>query len=311
MTSIAGQPLIHWIIQRLQKIGAPLVLATTDRAEDEALVGVARKCGVECYRHKGDPGDVVGRMAAAAERYPGTKFYLRALGDMPFVSWELVQRAAHILERNNGDVFLWYAQPDCWPLYGCREFFHHIKILQLTNQYARGEQREHPDLWLNQNRDKVKIIYHEPPATTYFRPNLRLEVDYPQDIELVRAVAEKGPGMLAPVKDVVQFLDKNDTIARLNWGCVEKTGPSVSYASDLKRRWFALMKGKPVYKWDGGYWEPDDSEDSPKFCTNGSCFVGWGMRRTGQIKTKEGHIIEGSAWISCPCGAGLFTRERF
>jgi len=49
--------------------------------------------------------------------------------------------------------------------------------------------REHTDLYYHDNRKLFKTIYHEPPQPTYFR-NYRTEIDYPQDLEMVRAIAK-------------------------------------------------------------------------------------------------------------------------
>jgi hypothetical protein len=250
-------------------------------------------------------------MAAVVRQKPAATHVMRALGDCPFLELSLVNRASHVLDRHQKDWLIWYTQPDVNPIYGTRELPISKAAFLRIDQSAKGDEREHLDLWFNRNRSRFKILYHEPPPTVYFRQQYRLEVDYPDDLKLVEAIATRGPGMQSQLKDIIVWLDQNEWAAKLNWGCVEKTGPLTSYGNGLKREWFKGMKGQMVYAWDGHIWEPSDREDSPKFCQSGRCLVGWGERREGQVRTIEGHILKGAAWLNCQCGAGQFTRERF
>lgn len=310
LAPIAGKPFLAHIIERVRPLPGELVIATTIDPCDDPIAALCQSLRVECYRHTGPVNDVVGRMAAVVAQKPRTTHVLRLLGDSPFPEVSLMSRALIMLDRIGAEIMLWYTQPDAIPLYGSRELPMARSAFDKISRLARGDEREHVDLYFNRNRAGFKLLYHEPPTSIYFRPLLRLEVDWPEDLRLVEAIA-KGPGMQASLKEIVQWLDRNDGVARLNWGKVEKTGPLVSYGSSLKREWFKLMRGKPVYRWDGGYWNPNDTDDSPLFCNSGQCLVGWGLPQKGQIRTAEGHLVDGRAWLNCQCGAGRFTRERF
>ena len=83
LAAIAGQTILEHCLRRLMFAGvAPVVLATTDRPEDQALAAVAQHLGASVFR--GDADDVLGRFVAAAEAFD-FDHVVRATGDNPGV----------------------------------------------------------------------------------------------------------------------------------------------------------------------------------------------------------------------------------
>jgi spore coat polysaccharide biosynthesis protein SpsF len=83
LAAIAGQTILEHCLRRLMFAGvAPVVLATTDRPEDQALAAVAQDLGAFVFR--GDADDVLGRFVAAAEAFDFDHI-VRATGDNPGV----------------------------------------------------------------------------------------------------------------------------------------------------------------------------------------------------------------------------------
>jgi len=306
LAEVEGLPLIYWIGTRLKDTeNAQVVIATTTSPDDDPLVEIAEAKYMPIYRHP-DPDDVVGRMTAALELYgEGAKYIFRALGDSPFIATEILDEAIKTLEATKSDAFLWMLPPEVLPVYGAREFPYSIAGWHKINRNAKGEEREHVDMWFSRNRNRFKIAYHDPPDSVYFR-TYRLEVDWPEDLELVRRVA-KEVGMLAPLSEINRYIDNNPDVARLNIKQVEKTGPTISYNYRERRAWFKLMQGVPVVAWDGSIWDAPDEKATPIFCSSGKCLVGYGWE--GELHTKEGHRIKGFSRISCSCGTGKVWRS--
>lgn len=168
---------------------------------------------------------------------------------------------------------------------------------------ARGAEREHPDLWLNRNRQQFSITYHATPGNIYFQHphRMRLEVDWPEDLSLVRAVATQGPGMLAPLQDIIIWLNKNELILAKNRGRVERTGPTVSYDKKVMDEWSALMRGKPTYTWKNELIQDNglNPRAKPVYCAVCSREIGKGEE--GMLYYKDAIIVEGT--VICPgCG---------
>ena len=297
MAEVAGRPLVTWIIERLQQIGQ-VVVATTTLTDDDVLAATCQAEGVPVYR--GATDDVVGRMEAARVMYaPEAKFVLRAMGDCPFMAQELITRAVEVMRKTNADAFLWALTPSILPLYGCREFPY---SLSAWAQIVKNSQtREHVDQYFHDNRHRFQIAYHEAPTeNAYFRP-YRLEVDYAEDLAVVRGIAQEV-SLLAPVSQIVTWLDQHQKVAMLNRLQVEKTGPSC-YNYQTRRSWMALMKGQPIIGWDNKVWQPPSDKAVPIFCKAGQCILGF-SDGNGILHTKIGRIA-GNAALDCACGNGL------
>jgi len=305
VADVVGKPLIWWIVKRLlQTKNSLVVLATTQQKEDDILEDIARTANVQCYRHP-NPDDVIGRVTSVVNMFPDTGYVLRALGDCPFISPEILDEAVNTLEIASAEAFAWMLPAETMPVYGSREFPYTIKAWKKIERNAKSGQREHVDMWYNHNRHLFKIVYHEPPPSSYFRL-YRLEVDWPEDLELIRHIA-RDVGMLSPVPEINRYLDEHPDIAATNIERHEITGPTVSYNYKLRRSWYRMMQGQPVYDWEGNIWKSPDAKSIPVFCNSGLCLLGYGHE--GQLYTKEGHVIKGYSRLTCNCGAGKIWRS--
>lgn len=300
VAEVCGEPLAYWIAMRLKPVGE-VVLATTEHVADDPLEEVARKADVPCYR--GSVEDVIGRMEKARMMYaPRAEYVLRALGDCPFMSAELVNRATTVMDRREGEAFQWHLAPNCHPVYGAREFPYHIDAWRRI--VRNSGQREHVDMYFHEHRDTFNIVYHETPPAVYFR-EYRLEVDWAEDLAMVRAVAEEQ-GMLAPLDHIIGCLDTHPEIAGINRHRTEITGLSVSYNYQTQRDWMRVMEGKPVVCWNDLLWLPPSDKATPVFCQSGQCLLGFALN--GVLYTKNARI-RGEAHIQCSCGSGKFWHE--
>lgn len=298
MIEVAHRPMLYWITRRLQRIGN-VVIATTALAEDNAIELLAYDIGVACYR--GSTSNVVERMDYAYKRFfPEARYIQRGFGDCPFMAAELIDRSLIVMDRYHKDTFAWALEPSVIPVYGSYNFpYGRDAWERVVAEATTPRYQEHVDLYFFEHRDQFDTAYHEPPPSVYLR-SYRLEVDYPQDMELVRKIAQEA-GMLATVPAIIRYLDANNDIAQLNAECVERTGPSrLSY--QVKRDWMRAMRGRPIVGWDNNLWSPPGGNSKPVFCSSGKCFIG--HARNGILYTRSA-TIEGEARIDCACGSGL------
>jgi spore coat polysaccharide biosynthesis protein SpsF len=307
MADVEGKPLLWWIIKRLQQVDETVVIATTDREHDDPVVDLSKDLDIPCYC--GDKDDVVTRVDKAVKKFaPDASLVMRGLGDCPFVSAELVTRATDVLIRTQKEAFVWHVPPDITQrmVYGSRELPISRSGWERIVKNAQGDEREHTDLWFHRNREKFDIVYHEAPDSTYFR-DYRLEVDWEEDLELVRAIAKRYD-MLAPLSNIVRFLDESHDIVMLNRERVERTGLTASYDYTQKRQWLRLMRGVPVVAWDDTVWQPPDEKAQPIFCDSGQCLLGYGWGGV-LYRKKTGDRVRGRAYLDCRCGAGRVWNE--
>ncbi len=298
MATVGGKPLLYWILKRLEPLQSRVVVAITHHHLDDQIEIFATKLGYPVIRHQA--GDLVGTMAAAMDLYPEEKFVQRVLGDCPFLETTLVERAIEVLSITGAEVFLWHQAPHLWPVYGAREFPYRRSAWEKIIAGAKGDELEHPDLYFNRNRRQFDIVYHHPPGDVYYRhpQRMRLEVDYPDDIVMIEHVAQ-AVGMLAPLRDVVQYLDKADRVRTINASCVEKTGPAISYSYTDQRNWAQLMASQPFYTWANEWIKPMTKGGDPVYCL---CGYKLGDTSNGYFY-QSASLLMGVGVVLCPaCG---------
>lgn len=316
VADVCGTPLLAWTIRRLthsatgiSKPGTTIV-ATTDGKEDDEVEAVARTVGVMAYRHAGDPNDVVGRVHAVVAAVPSARWVFVALADCPFLDTGLVRRCHFALRKWGGDTTIWYLPPNVFPIYGAREMPWSRRAINLIHAGARGWEREHAFAWFNLHREQFEILYHDPPEKIFFpHPHaMRLEVDWPEDLEVVRVVARDGPGMLAPLEKVIRWLYKHEDVARLNADRVERSGPIRSYNDDQRVGWFRLMRDAKMVTWDNELRIPPKRGQAYQIQCSCGGLLGWGHQ--GVLYHVDGHEVRDGFVRCAQCGTGLNWLEK-
>lgn len=100
---IAGRPLLGYLLDRLGRSvdHPPLLVATSDRAEDDPVVAFCDFRGVPCFR--GDLHDVASRFASAADAH-GLDAFVRVNGDSPLLDPRLVDHAIALFREGGHDL---------------------------------------------------------------------------------------------------------------------------------------------------------------------------------------------------------------
>jgi spore coat polysaccharide biosynthesis protein SpsF len=192
LADLNGMPLLKHILLRWQWLGRwPLVLATTDRPEDDELESFCNQEQVPCFR--GSALDVLGRYLGCAQSFAFDQV-IRWTGDNPFVDVEHLPSlvAGHLVggfDYSNNFAGL--------PL-GCGSEI--LSLGALSRSAAEGlapDHREHVDEYILQNRALFSCwVSEEPNPQSHF---LRWTVDVPRDLEAARALASKAGTPPAPL----------------------------------------------------------------------------------------------------------------
>lgn len=231
-----GKTLLEQLVVRLRRVRAlsDVCIATTDRPGDDAVVGEARRLGVASFR--GSEADVLARFHGAAVA-TGAEVVVRVTADCPLLDPDEVQRVVA--------AFL-----EAWPTLdyaanqevGRRrvphgevvEIFSRAALERAFHRAREPHHREHvtPYFYEEPGRFRTAALH---PAFTDDLSTLRLTVDTPQDLALVRAVfdalgdAPGATGMLA----VARFLAAHPVVASGNAQVVQR---SFREASDAAQR---------------------------------------------------------------------------
>jgi spore coat polysaccharide biosynthesis protein SpsF len=299
MQEVEGKPLIYWIAKQLDEAGH-VILAVPYK---DKLAEWGKSEGIPTF--EGSSFDVMKRIVdAATEHVPSCHFIMRGLGDCPFPSVPFIKRSVEVMRENNAEAFSWALPPFAYTVYGATEFPRKKELWERMNIEGTNDEREHPDLFYHRHRDSINIVYHEPPAPKYFRP-YRLEVDWKEDMEMIRAIA-KSFGRLPTLEEALDYLDKHDDW-RINSRRIEKTGLSVSYSQTNRSMWWKAMVGKPIVCWNNLKIDVP-KETQPVYCRAKTCFLG--VTDGDNLYRPDGVVIAGKAYVTCACGSGRSWQNR-
>ncbi|HEV8397049.1 MAG TPA: NTP transferase domain-containing protein [Vicinamibacterales bacterium] len=194
---IEGRPLLEHCLRRLAAGGmARVVLATTSLDEDTVLCDLATRLGVAVYR--GSDTDVLGRMAGAAEAFDLDPV-VRATGDNPAVDIDAAGRSLAALNGLHAD----YVCEDGLPYGAAVEALTRAALLRAARDARDPDDREHVTTWVKRRGDLWNLAFPAPPRPLR-RPELRMTVDTPADLALVRSLFARAgadqPSLLALIE---------------------------------------------------------------------------------------------------------------
>ena len=210
---VAGRAIVQHLIDRAKTLGenAAIILATSLSRLDDPLERVAMRNGIHC--HRGSETDVLGRFSSCAERF-GLKTVIRLTADCPLLSSRLLKGSVRTYLRRfpTADYFFIDGYPNGL---GAIEILSASALRQSSRVARRPEEREHvvPYVMRHPKRFRVTILRARGPL---FRPDLRVCVDTPEDLLLVRKVAGSlGATDIEPLR-LIRFLDRHPEVRALN-----------------------------------------------------------------------------------------------
>lgn len=197
---LCGKPMLAWIVERLRAMrrGGPLVIATSDRAEDDAVAALAADLGVDVFR--GSESDVLDRYYRCAKEKRFSTV-VRATGDNPFVDPEEGDRLLELFEANGLD----YAS--AFPGFGSGlpagvglEVMTFAALERSWKDGKKPHHREHVNEYMQENPALFKQgVLKAPPAKT---SSESLTIDTPEDFaraeRLYAAFQRERPGQSPP-----------------------------------------------------------------------------------------------------------------
>jgi spore coat polysaccharide biosynthesis protein SpsF len=206
-----GITILDNIINCLRKISIidSIVLGIAEGVENDVFVEFANTNKIKYIR--GSEEDVLGRLIKCGDISNATDIF-RTTSESPFPYFDVIELAweQHI-DQNNDATFLDNVIDGCG--------FELLKLVALKKSHTEGESRHRSELctlYIRENKDKFKIGYIEPPIKLS-RKDIRLTVDYPEDLVVCRAVYEhfKPYEPNIPLLDIVDFLDRNPQLLML------------------------------------------------------------------------------------------------
>lgn len=218
LLDICGRPVLAHQLDRLKlsRLARPLVLATTTLPQDDPLCAVARAARIEVFR--GSVNDVVQRLADAARAF-NLEFLAVVGGDDVFCEGEFVDLVIAEYERCRADFIQIAGLP-----FGTTPFGVSVsglrRVLEIkASEYSDGWERYLTDTGLfatNTLEISEPLLRH---------PEVRLDLDYVEDLDLVRAIYQRlyQPGTVPGLRSVMRLLlEQEPALASLNRAAHER-----------------------------------------------------------------------------------------
>jgi len=174
--------MLAWLLERMLAVDSveALVVATSERIEDSAVVAFAQSMGVPCYR--GPHDDVLARLLAAALHHQ-LDAVVRVNGDSPFLDPAIVDKAVRLFMLGSADIVtnVW---PRTFPKGQSVEVID-TASLQEAAANATAEEREHVTTHFYANPKRFRICNFTLPRPT---ANVQLSVDTEADFSMAEAM---------------------------------------------------------------------------------------------------------------------------
>jgi len=207
----AGVTVLDYIISSMKKYPGveDIILGISEGSDNHCFTKVAAKHGIKYII--GDETDVLSRLINCCEAVDGTDIF-RVTTESPFMYFEAIENAWQKHVEGNYDFSMLDHMPD-------GSGIEIIKLEAYKYSWTYGESKHRSEmcsLYIRENKGKFKIQHIEAPQQLK-RKDIRLTIDYPEDLilcrEIYRHFQDKVP--LIPLEDIIRFLDENPKLKEL------------------------------------------------------------------------------------------------
>ncbi len=214
---ILGKPMLELQIERIRqsRLIDRIIVATTDRHQDDAIEELARRLGCLCFR--GSEDDVLGRVVGALVAHE-VDIHVEFQGDNPMPDALLVDSiiGCYLKHADTYD-YVTNALKTTYPPGAEVSVYPAVVLIDAESRAGSSPLREHVGLHIYQHPERYRIRNLEAPAW-HCRPDLHLEVDTDEDFDLVSAVFghfyPANPGF--SLAQVIEFVENNSELAERN-----------------------------------------------------------------------------------------------
>ena len=212
LLSLHGRAVIEHQIERLRpaRRADVFTLATTTLAEDDALATVAARAGIDCFR--GAVDDVVQRLVDAATAVDAG-FVACVGGDDVFCEPDFVDAVIEAHRRDAADFLTVGELP-----FGTTPFGVTVTGLREVLRLKAGGPTDGWERYFTES-DRFRTAVLTVPDRALAHPELRLDLDYPEDFALIEAVYNRlyDGTRQPPLREVVELLTRREpALAALN-----------------------------------------------------------------------------------------------
>lgn len=232
LAEIEGKPMLLHIIDRVKQAKRidKIIIATTDLPEDKVIEEIAKNSGVEYFA--GSEKDVLDRYYKAVKKF-GADIIVRITGDCPVVDPELIDKTVKFFLETSCD-YASTAYPKTTFPDGLDIWVFSFQALEKAwKEAVLPSEREHvtPYMWKHRELFKIATFQNNEDLS-----NMRWTVDEQIDLKFIRAIYKRlyKPGKLFLMKDILNLLNKEPELAKINQSISKDEGYKKSLKEDEK-----------------------------------------------------------------------------
>lgn len=187
-----------------------IVLAISEGEENTPFIRIAEKLGLGYV--VGDEIDVLGRLIKAGDK-ANADIILRATTECLYIYTKNIDEMINHHINTNADLTVCENLPE-------GAYVEIMSLNALEKSHDLGEERHKSELctlYIFEHPEMFRIEKLIPPEKLR-RPDIRITVDYPEDLIVVREIygALSKPNKLIEVEEIIDFLDKHPEIKKIN-----------------------------------------------------------------------------------------------
>ena len=215
---LLNKPLIQWTLDELRrsKYINEIVIATTDRSEDDRLCDVAEKNNIDCYRYGGDIDEVTKMVRMAAETYKA-ELVISISGDCPLIYSPTIDRMIENLSNEKADVC------NISEKNGQKCIHEGIGVMTL-NAWRKADDlsnkafyQEHPGSYVKDHAGEFTICTVTD-DDIFYEINHRISIDTPADVEFMNRAFSilDGKGKDVKLPNLISLLKERPELMEIN-----------------------------------------------------------------------------------------------
>lgn len=210
LAKIGENPLLWYVIKRMELIKLPVVVCTSTHSSDNILCDYLQTQEIPFFR--GSLNNVLDRYIKTAQKFEFENI-IRVTGDNPFVDFGYLKQVLHFFKK--------YSYVDGIYEGGLVKGsgFELVKLKELIG-ISSGQRKhlEHVTLFLRENlTTSIERIHLEPNSVNKYRSDIILTCDYGEDLELIKKIYEYFDYKYdVPLEEIINFLDENLYLKQIN-----------------------------------------------------------------------------------------------
>lgn len=223
LKDIEGETMLARVVERVRrsKLINEFLVATTDRASDDAILEECKRLTVKVSR--GDQDDVLDRYYRAAQ-LAKAEVVVRITSDCPLIDPEVIDKTVAAFLETKPD-YASNALERTYPRGLDTEVMSFTALSRAWQEARKPYEREHVTPYIYEHPDRFKLLAVTGPADF---SSHRWTVDTPEDLEFVRTIYARfkaNPefsGREFSGRDVLDLLEREPELAEINRSVLQK-----------------------------------------------------------------------------------------